>query len=341
MAFDEKGKFHRLHNWTEDRLSGVNKKIQAARMDEEDDGFASGLSQIFLRDGRAKMEKELDLAGHKVTNLSVGALDNDAVNNKQLSDVLQKAQERLKKIAESFVEVETLPDKPDDSVFYFTKDKRLYKGSRRIIEVYYSTTALTPVEVLHIYKGSKMVYKAEAYDPGTVLIKQAGEYNYNIKLPKGVYKIAVSGAGGTGTTWIAGSYGMGSSGGSGAFVEIEFVNPKAQQLTIYAPPQQTNRGSKTGGDAVMTLGGVEIVRAKGGRAGTAGSGGSGGTFSVNSSSGLIEILRTDGRNGNSGGTGFSGSAGEGASVSLYDSWGTGREVNSNPGGLRVEYLRYR
>lgn len=51
----------------------------------------------FLRDGRAKMEKELDLAGHKVTNLSLGALDNDAVNNKQLSDVLQKAQERLKK----------------------------------------------------------------------------------------------------------------------------------------------------------------------------------------------------------------------------------------------------
>lgn len=48
MAFDEKGKFHRLHNWTEDRLSGVNKKIQAARMDEEDDGFASGLSQIFF-----------------------------------------------------------------------------------------------------------------------------------------------------------------------------------------------------------------------------------------------------------------------------------------------------
>ncbi len=37
MAFDEKGKFHRLHNWTEDRLSGVNKKIQAARMDEETD----------------------------------------------------------------------------------------------------------------------------------------------------------------------------------------------------------------------------------------------------------------------------------------------------------------
>ena len=121
MAFDEKGKFHRLHNWTEDRLSGVNKKIQAARMDEEDDGFASGLSQIFLRDGRAKMEKELDLAGHKVTNLAVGALDNDAVNNKQLSDVLQKAQERLKKIAESFVEVETLPAKPDDSVFYLQK----------------------------------------------------------------------------------------------------------------------------------------------------------------------------------------------------------------------------
>lgn len=59
MAFDEKGKFHRLHNWTEDRLSGVNKKIQAARMDEEDDGFASGLSQIFCGTAGLKWRKSL------------------------------------------------------------------------------------------------------------------------------------------------------------------------------------------------------------------------------------------------------------------------------------------
>ena len=178
------------------------------------------------------------------------------------------------------------------------------------------------------------------YDPGTILIKHSGEYTYNIKLSRGVYKIALCGSGGTGTTWIAGSYGFGSSGGSGAFVEIEIFNPRNQQLQIYAPPARINRGSQAGGDAVMTLNNVEIVRAGRGQPGGAGHGGSGGTYTVNSSSGLITILSTNGINGKGGGTGFSGSAPEGASVSLYDSWGTGREVNSNPGGLRVEYLRY-
>lgn len=178
------------------------------------------------------------------------------------------------------------------------------------------------------------------YDPGTILIKQSGEYTYNIKLSCGVYKIALCGSGGTGTAWVCGKYGCGSSGGSGAFVEIEIFNPRNQQLQIYAPPARGNRGSQAGGDAVMTLNNVEIVRAGGGRPGGAGYGGPGGTYTVNSSSGLITILSTNGINGRGGGTGFSGHAPEGASVSLYDGWGTGREVNSNPGGLRVEYLRY-
>lgn len=178
------------------------------------------------------------------------------------------------------------------------------------------------------------------YDPGTILIKQSGEYTYNIKLSCGVYKIALCGSGGTGTAWVCGRYGCGSSGGSGAFVEIEIFNPRNQQLQIYAPPARGNRGSQAGGDAVMTLNNVEIVRAGGGRPGGAGYGGPGGTYTVNSSSGLITILSTNGINGRGGGTGLSGSAPGGASVSLYDSWGTGREVNSNPGGLRVEYLRY-
>lgn len=162
------------------------------------------------------------------------------------------------------------------------------------------------------------------YAPGTILIKHSGEYTYNIKLSRGVYKIALCGSGGTGTAWLASSYGFGSSGGSGAFVEIEIFNPRNQQLQIYAPPARINRGSQAGG----------------GRPGGAGYGGSGGTYTVNSSSGLITILSTNGINGKGGGIDFSGSAPEGASVSLYDSWGTGREVNSNPGGLRVEYLRY-
>jgi len=335
MAFDSEGIYHRLHNWTEDRLSGINKKIQAARMDEEDNGFAAALSQTFLRDGREEMENPLNLAEHKIFNLARGALDSDAVNRKQLNEAVKKADDALKKIAESFVIVETLPAKPVDSVFYFTAEKRLYKGSRRIIEVYYSNTALTPIEVLHIYKGSQIVYKAEAYEPGTVLIKQAGAYTYKAKLPKGVFKICIASAGGTGTVWVANAMGYANSGGSGAAVEITIFNPKAQELEIYAPPGLSGYGSQTGGDAYLKIAGVEIARAKGG----IGSG-SGGTYSVNSSAEEVEILKIDGKNGNGSRTGFSGSV-RVASVSPYDDWGWANESSSGAGGMRVEYMKYK
>lgn len=332
MAFDEKGKFHRLHNWKQDRINKI--KIEAGRKDEEDNGFADGLTRTFLRDGRAKMESNLDVAGHKIVNLSQGALDADAVAYKQLNAAVSKADEALKKIAELFVEVEALPAKPDDSVFYFTKEKRLYKGSSRIIEVYYCNTALAQTEILHIYAQAKMIYKAEAYNPGEVIVKQAGAYTYKGKIAKGVFKICVVAAGGTGTMWVANSMGYANSGGSGAAVEITVYNAKAQEIEIYAPPALSGYGSQTGGDAFVKIGGVLIAKAKGG----IGSG-AGGSYETNTDNGVVNILLTDAKNGNPSKSGFSGSV-RVSSVSPYDDWGWANESSSGSGGMRVEYIRY-
>lgn len=170
------------------------------------------------------------------------------------------------------------------------------------------------------------------YQKGEVLIKQAGAYTYKAKLHKGVFKICIVGAGGTGTFWVASSMGWANSGGSGAAVEITIFNPKAQEFEIYAPPGLSGYGSQTGGDAYLKIAGVEIARAKGG----IGSG-SGGTYSVNSSAEEVEILKIDGKNGNNTLFGTSGSV-HLASVSPYDDWGWADESSSGAGGMRVEYM---
>lgn len=52
MPFDGNGNFIRLHNWTQDAANSID--ISANEMDQEDDGFASGLSSAVTRDGQGK-----------------------------------------------------------------------------------------------------------------------------------------------------------------------------------------------------------------------------------------------------------------------------------------------
>lgn len=191
--------------------------------------------------------------------------------------------------------------------------------------------------VKQVWCNGKKYFQYESYNPDQVIIsKTAGAYTFNQILPKGVYRIALCGAGGSGQTWVYGSYGWGSNGGSGAFVEIEFENPKDQNVVIYAPPGISGRG-QSGQDAYVDLGGTRVITAGGGRAGGVNSGGGAGTYSITG----INVTKTiKASNGNAGGTGFSGSAGGGQSVSNYDNWGYGRESNSGPGGVILTYLRY-
>lgn len=334
MAFDENGIYHRVHSWTQDRLSEINKKIQAERKDEEDNGFANGLSQTFLRDGRAPLENDLNVNGNKIFNMAVGALETDAINQQQLKEAMKKADDALKKIANSFVVVETLPAKPDDSIFYFTKDKRLYKGSRRIIEIYYSNINSVIAEVMTVYRGEELVYKAEPYEPGTVLAFEDGEKSYSATLPRGVFKICVAAAGGTGTYWVAGGMGYASSGGGGAVVELTFYNPISQKIEIYAPPGLGGHNSQTGGDAYFKLGGKKVIISHGGKGAS-----SGGTYEIDRENLQIISVQVE-KNGNNGRSGFSGQV-RVASVSPYRDWGWANEASSGPGGYRLEYIQYK
>ena len=78
MPFDSEGNFTRIHSWEDDRVNDID--IVTDHADEEDDNFADGLSQTYLRDGRVAMRGNMDMASFQIKNLGRGALDGDAVN---------------------------------------------------------------------------------------------------------------------------------------------------------------------------------------------------------------------------------------------------------------------
>lgn len=82
MPYDSNGNFTRVHNWEEDRQNDID--IVSDRHDEEDDNFADGLSDCFLRDGRATMTGDLKMGSYQIKNLAAGSALTDGVNKQQL-----------------------------------------------------------------------------------------------------------------------------------------------------------------------------------------------------------------------------------------------------------------
>ena len=91
MPFDSEGMFSRIHNWEDDRINDID--IVTDHMDEEDDNFAAGLSQCFLKNGTSKMEGNLNCGNFKIVNITDGTLPSDAVNRSQLENATQLAKE--------------------------------------------------------------------------------------------------------------------------------------------------------------------------------------------------------------------------------------------------------
>jgi len=85
MSYDTQGNFTRLHNWEQDRQNDI--EIMSDRHDEEDDNFAEGLNECFLRDGRVAMSGNLNVGNYQVKNVAQATADNDAVNLAQVMSV--------------------------------------------------------------------------------------------------------------------------------------------------------------------------------------------------------------------------------------------------------------
>ncbi len=103
MPFDSAGMFSRLHSWEDDRVNDID--IVTDHMDEEDDNFADGLSQCFLKNGNSKMEGNLNVGNFKLMNVADGTLPADAVNRKQLDDTASDTSSALKGVMNTLVKV--------------------------------------------------------------------------------------------------------------------------------------------------------------------------------------------------------------------------------------------
>lgn len=78
MAFNGSGTFTRVHNWVTDKNAAT--KITASRMDTEDDGFATGLSNCICKDGQSTPTANIPMGGFRLTGLGDASAATDAIN---------------------------------------------------------------------------------------------------------------------------------------------------------------------------------------------------------------------------------------------------------------------
>jgi len=75
-GYNGSGTFVRSFSWASDASNGIN--ISASRMDTEDNGFATGLSNCLTRDGQSPALANIPMGGFKITGIGNGTSANDA-----------------------------------------------------------------------------------------------------------------------------------------------------------------------------------------------------------------------------------------------------------------------
>jgi hypothetical protein len=84
MAYNGTGTFNRAYNWVTDAGNGIN--IEAVRMDGEDDGFATGLSNAITKDGQTTITANIPFNSKKITGLANGSARTDSITLGQVQD---------------------------------------------------------------------------------------------------------------------------------------------------------------------------------------------------------------------------------------------------------------
>lgn len=84
MSFNGSGVFLRLYNWVNDAAANI--KIRADRMDNEMNGFATGLSTYITKDGQTTITANLPMATYKHTNVGAGTVRTEYSRIDQVQD---------------------------------------------------------------------------------------------------------------------------------------------------------------------------------------------------------------------------------------------------------------
>lgn len=151
MPYDGSGTFTIINSFEQDRINNIS--IDSTKMDANFNDVASGLSNAVLRSGSSAMTGALNMASHKIQNVTDGSANGDAVNKGQLealssacvklsgnqtisntktfstspvvptpanSDNSTKAASTAY-VNNKFVVVNSLPASPDANTFYYVK----------------------------------------------------------------------------------------------------------------------------------------------------------------------------------------------------------------------------
>lgn len=84
MAFNGSGVFVRLYNWVNDAAANI--KIRADRLDNEMNGFATGLSTCITKDGQTTITANLPMANFRHTGVGDATARNQYASFSQLQD---------------------------------------------------------------------------------------------------------------------------------------------------------------------------------------------------------------------------------------------------------------
>lgn len=90
MPYNGSGTFTRVYNWVTDKVNGVN--ITASRVDTEDDGFATGLTNCVTRDGQGKMGADFLPAVNATYALGSVAFSWTTLNGVTITDFARQSQ---------------------------------------------------------------------------------------------------------------------------------------------------------------------------------------------------------------------------------------------------------
>lgn len=84
MAFNGSGVFNRLYNWANDKAANI--KVRADRMDNEMNGFATGLSTCITKDGQTTVTANLPMANFKHTGVADASARTEYASAGQVQD---------------------------------------------------------------------------------------------------------------------------------------------------------------------------------------------------------------------------------------------------------------
>lgn len=78
MGFNGSGTYVRSYSWASEAAAG--NPISSSKMDTEDNGFATGLSNCVTRDGQSPAQANIPMGGFKITGLGDATQPTDALN---------------------------------------------------------------------------------------------------------------------------------------------------------------------------------------------------------------------------------------------------------------------